>query len=236
MWTSNSNDKDNSNDKFDLPSLGDFDSAKREISKISNWFDQTMGSLRGSWDDANFEALGQTLGQSLNQFKGGIYSDALTAYPIPSIQQYNSCLDKGGRSIWTEDGFWRCIMKGSNPVPEHLKKQFPDYTAFLDYQRKLVKERESAQTRALESPKKDSSWSFSLPVSFPGSDRPRLISEDEARGKRVVSQSQETQTITLDNGDLETRTKTIQNFDDGTAFVKTSKDVGNGGNNGWFWK
>lgn len=235
MWTSNSNDKEDDNNKLDFPSLGDLDSAKREIGKFSNWFDQTMGSLRGNWDEANFEALGQTLGQSVNQFRSGISSDAL-AYPVPSIQQYSNCLDKGGRSIWTEDGFWRCILKGTNSVPDHLKKQFPDYTAFLDYQRKLVKERENAESRALENTKNDRPWSFSSLTSFPGSDRPRLITEEEARGKRLVSQSQETQTVTLDNGDLETRTKTIQKFDDGTAFVKSSKDVGSGSNNGWFWK
>ncbi|KAI3404860.2 hypothetical protein KGF56_002377 [Candida oxycetoniae] len=35
------------------------------------------------------------------------------AYKGPSIRQYHDCLDKQGKSIWDEKGYWRCLFPAS---------------------------------------------------------------------------------------------------------------------------
>lgn len=47
------------------------------------------------------------------------------AFKGPSIRQYHNCLDKQGKSIWDEQGYWRCLFPESE-VPVRLldyKKQ-----------------------------------------------------------------------------------------------------------------
>ena len=171
---------------------------------------------------------------------------------VPTAREYAQCLDQGGRSVWAEDGFWRCLFKGQT-LPPHLKHEFTDYTGFLEYQRDLVRratvdrqlagrQQQASQLQTdlfkPESASPTSNWSlgslFSGDSVFPGSDRPRLISEAEAEGKRAISENVSSESVTLDDGTLQTRTKQIRYFDDGTACVKNTTDRGEA--KGWFWK
>lgn len=132
---------------------------------------------------------------------------ALEAYPVPTVRQYANCVDAGGKSVWTDDGIWRCLLSGASPPPG--LKQFTDYTKFLDYQKSLVAAASVHEPSSLNA-------TSSLPVKF--------VSKDEAKGKDVVGQSSSTEAFTADDGNVEVRRRTVKYYSDGTASVETSTD------------
>lgn len=151
------------------------------------------------------------LSSSLNSLLG-FDPHAVEAYPVPSLKQYTHCVDNGGKSVWTEDGVWRCLFKGSKP-PGNLKMEFLDYTKFLEYQRDLV-------SKSVNSPE-----SFNDIVDPTRRFEPyKYISKADAKGKSVVGQSTATEAFTVDDGKTEVRKKTVKYYDDGTASVETSTD------------
>lgn len=186
-----SNDNENAVDLFDAWS-------NAAVGNVSDFLKNTFGS----WNQ---------VGRRIDSFFP-VDSDATEAYPVPTLGQYSSCLDKGGKSIWTEDGYWRCLLKGAAP-PSNLK-QFPDYISFLEYQKELTASKIHSEADKLKYLGLSEGSKFST----------KFISEEEAKGKTVAAQSSSTEAATLQNGLTEFRTKTIKYYDDGTASIKTTTD------------
>ncbi|CAN6669261.1 hypothetical protein TRVA0_041S00914 [Trichomonascus vanleenenianus] len=187
-------------------------------------FDRVAG-LFGNWRMRDIE---DTLGSSLpwlhsNFEHGG--EENLWAFPVPSARQYDRCKDAGGESAWNKDGVWRCLFGGDDK-----KETFKDYTSYLDWRRGM------RQAIAAEREKERQQWqSIWRPNESTGSNV-RYISESEAEklGKKVVSSSVTSETISKDDGQLETKKVVKKWYDDGS--VSLSESTTNGKNGGWFWK
>lgn len=200
-----------------------------------SWFDETAGQLTGLLN----ETTGLITGTTFNEL-GSVFnsSNSLLAYRLPSIRQYDECKgQEGTRSVWTEDGVWRCLFKGQR-APEHLKHEFTDVTGFLDYQRNLLQTKRKEEAAFLQEMREKQAdlWKpFSASSAFSGANNPKIISEEEAKGKKVVWESSNSEVYTLEDGTRQTRAEHVKYFDDGTATVKHNEGKGLDKSN-WFWK
>ncbi|KAG5421016.1 hypothetical protein I9W82_000106 [Candida metapsilosis] len=62
-------------------------------------------------------------------FKLGSTPFGFRAYKGPSTRQYNECLDKHGKSLWDDQGYWRCLFPEAEvpvDVLDFKKKYFGD--------------------------------------------------------------------------------------------------------------
>lgn len=87
--------------------------------------------------DLNTESGGSTLTDLWNNngfgrdfpFKFGSTPFGYRAYKGPSTRQYNDCLDKHGKSLWDDRGYWRCLFPEAEvpvDVLDFKKKYFGD--------------------------------------------------------------------------------------------------------------
>ncbi len=58
-------------------------------------------------------------GQFSGSFKSGSTPFGYYVYHGPSIRNYNECLTKNGKSVWDDQGYWRCLFPNSE-VPVEL--------------------------------------------------------------------------------------------------------------------
>lgn len=237
MWP-----KDNDEDKDSIGIVSPFDSSFNWNSPTQwrSWLDETAGQISSLLNDTT----GLTMGNSLSELASAFgSSNPLTAYKVPSIRQYDECKSQeGSRSVWTEDGVWRCLFKGQR-APEHLKLEFTDITGFLDYQRKLLQTKRKEEATRMQEIRKNrddiTKWTpfQHNPSAFPGGNRPRIISEEEAKGKKVVWESSNSEAYTLEDGTCQTRAQHVKYFDDGTATISRNEGNGSEGtSSSWFWK
>lgn len=119
------------------------------------------------------------------------------------------------------------------------RRLFPDYTSYLDW--KVIARKALAEKRVRERDQWDQNERHRL--SPPSHDDPRKaivhVSEAEAEknGKRIISSSVSSETVTKDDGTLETRKVVQKYYDDGTSSV--TENVYNSkqkDSRGWFWK
>ncbi|RCK59005.1 Mitochondrial peculiar membrane protein 1 [Candida viswanathii] len=61
----------------------------------------------------------QQFGNLTGSFKSGSTPFGYYVYKGPSIRYYNECLDKNGKSVWDDQGYWRCLFPNSE-VPVEL--------------------------------------------------------------------------------------------------------------------
>lgn len=166
----------------------------------------------------------------------------LWAYPVPSTKQYSQCQDLGGNSVWTREGVWRCLFPASQAdldaelrKPKDERRLYGDYTGFLDW--KAGMRRAMLAARAKERAEQEKNQP-QRQMSSLWSGKPKYISESEATaaGKRIVSSSISSETITKDDGSLETKKVVQKWYDDGTT--SKTEEVSNSVDktSGWFWK
>uniref|UniRef100_A0A060T7J2 ARAD1B19624p n=1 Tax=Blastobotrys adeninivorans TaxID=409370 RepID=A0A060T7J2_BLAAD len=219
LWSVNNFNKDEFNELRDK-------TMDRMQDLMSSYSDKVQGSLE--------EHFPWVFSLSSPFFTGREDSaENLWSYPVPSARQYDQCIDAGGKSAWNKDGLWRCLFP-QNPEYNNKDKWFSDYSGFLDWRRHMrqvaVKER---QQRELEAKKEHESVQNALTKPA------RFISESDAEsaGKRVVSTSVTSETITNNEGQLETKRRVEKWYDDGTKSVKETIENGeNKGSSGWFWR
>lgn len=61
----------------------------------------------------------QQFGNLTGSFKNGSTPFGYYSYKGPSIRYYNECLNKDGKSVWDDQGYWRCLFPNSE-VPVEL--------------------------------------------------------------------------------------------------------------------
>lgn len=149
-------------------------------------------------------------------FFGGKEQSAenLWAFPVPSARQYDQCKETGGTSAWNKEGVWRCLFGDD---AKDKTSWFKDYTSFLDWRRDMYKA--EIAKRQKEREQWDQLWSST------SSDKPdKYISETEANrlGKKVVSSSVTSETVSKDDGKLETKRIVKKWYDDGTCSMNES--------------
>lgn len=143
---------------------------------------------------------------------------------VPTEREYADCVSKRGDSVWLEDGSYKCLFP-SDPSPEG--KWFKDFKGYLDFRDQMRRAREAERSRLLDAP-------YHRDSPFPGGEHPRLISEKEASNKHPVSTNISSESVTLDDGTLETLRREVKLYDDNTAYVKETKE--NSKDKGWFWR
>lgn len=155
-----------------------------------------------------------------------------TARPVPTVRQHARCKEKGGQGKWDERGWWHCLLPGQTEFTG--KNMFGDYTAYLEFKNRM---REAALREAEEQARKSA---VTPTISWYGDEKPRLISEEEAKGKQLVSSQIISETVTENDGTLATRRKTIRRYSDNTATLSESTERREPGKDdfpgGWFWK
>jgi hypothetical protein len=142
-------------------------------------------------------------------------------------------------SAWSTEGVWKCLFpkdaaehrrlfEGSNP------QYFKEYTALLEFRRGMrnaERERERSRWSRDSSPRETTQHSDPAKI--------RFISESEADrvGKTVVSSQVRSETVSKDDGTLETKRVVKKYYDDNTASVSETVDSGKqaASNSGWFW-
>lgn len=154
---------------------------------------------------------------------GALQSLGFRGNSVPSERQYADCVAKKGDSVWLEDGSYKCLFP-SDPTPEG--KWFKDFKGFLDFREQMRNARMKERRELAKSHFNDSP--------FPGGEHPRLISEKEAKTKHPISTNMTSESVTLDDGTLETIRREVRLFDDNTAYVKESTE--NSKDKGWFWR
>lgn len=163
------------------------------------------------------------------------------AFPVPSTKQYAQCKELEGQSIWTREGVWRCLFPQNNQQleqelqmqPSEDRKLFADYTSYLDW--KTAFRKAMAAQRQRERQELKQQWEKERELYA----NPKYISQTEAEksGKRVISSSVSSETISKEDGSLETKKVVQKWYEDGTSSVtetvSTSPDQSS---KGWFWK
>lgn len=61
----------------------------------------------------------QQFGNLTGSFKTGSTPFGYYSYKGPSIRYYNECMNKNGKSVWDDQGYWRCLFPNSE-VPVEL--------------------------------------------------------------------------------------------------------------------
>lgn len=178
----------------------------------------------------------------------------LWAYPVPSFRQYNKCVDNNGVSAWSRDGVWRCLFPsseaeldfdGKNVSDPADRRWFKDYSVFLDWRRAMYlaqvakaksEEEQRAQLRDQSRSLLNDQWKSPFPDST--TKDLKYVSEEEARnqGKRVISSSMFSETVTQDDGTVAHKTCVKKWYDDNTVSVTETTDSKPLDHKGWFWK
>lgn len=163
------------------------------------------------------------------------------AFPVPSARQYEKCVDKEGVSAWNRDGVWKCLFPKSAEEHRALFEgtspdYFKEYNALLEFRRKM---------RKAEAERERQRWTdtATLGTSTKPADNGKLryVSESDAEkaGKTVVSSQVWSETVSKDDGTLETKRVVKKFYDDNTASVSETVDSGtrsgSGSGSGWFW-
>lgn len=115
---------------------------------------------------------------------------------------------------------------------------FSDFTSYLDWKSEIRKaieyKKKQDRERYSDSYPEDNVSKAITPIR----NNKSYISEEEAEklGKKVISSSIESRTITTENGDLETKKIVRKWYDDGTASISESVKTTPRSSSGWFWK
>lgn len=175
-------------------------------------------------------------------------ANSLWAFPVPSARQYERCKEADGKSVWNKDGVWRCLFPNDENYSKVNGDYFKDYTGFLDWRRQMklamVEERNK---RRKEKEEQWSQWqqtndnSSATGSSNNNNSGVKYISATEAekQGKKIISSSILNETVTKDDGSIETKQVVKKWYDDGTTSMTESINNNNNhgdGKNGWFWK
>lgn len=159
------------------------------------------------------------------------------AFPVPSTKQYAKCKELEGSSVWTQEGVWRCLFpKNKHQLNKELnataasdpedRKLFGDYSSYLDWKSvmrsNMAAQRQRERQEMVEKEKVGTKY----------------ISQSEAEksGKRVISSSMSSQTISKDDGSLETKQVVQKWYEDGTSSLTETVSTSPDHAKGWFWK
>jgi hypothetical protein len=177
-------------------------------------------------------------------------------YPVPSMRQYDRCKENDGVSVWSRDGVWRCLFPNVSDAKEQLKnldidgnngtrledqQWFSDYSFYLDWRRAMRKAEEAKREQEWQRSKQhyDSLWS-DKPTEQKSKVPTKYVSELEAekQGKNVISTSVVSETVSREDGTLETKRIVKKWYDDDTVSVSETVNTGldNDNKGGWFWK
>lgn len=161
------------------------------------------------------------------------------AYPVPSTKQYADCKELQGKSVWTREGVWRCLFPQDQlKLDQELRKPnterrlFGDYITYLDWKtgmRKALLEKRQHEREQLKAEWEKEQHVFA---------NPKYISQAEAEknGKKVISSSISTETLSKEDGSFETKKVVQKWYDDGTSSIAENISNSKDKRSGWFWK
>lgn len=149
----------------DIAAVNDFIN-NQIVSPLGNYFD--MNSIQNVFSGSNFpfnDSVHELIGGITKGFGSERLATGLKAYPTPSTQLYQKCVDKDGLSVWDDQGWWRCLFpKATLDGDNVLSKEdvlgddtnkfglfFKDYTGYLDWKsqmKQLVKQKDEEQQLA----------------------------------------------------------------------------------------
>lgn len=217
MFGKGKEDKDNEDKNNWSDDVGEF--IDKTFDRVHNAVNTYSGNIQDTLEE-NFPWLGSFNLPVSSPFFGGKEQSAenLWAFPVPSARQYDQCKDAGGTSAWNKEGVWRCLF---GPDAKD-KSWFHDYTGFLDWRREMYR------AMAAKRKKEQEQWSQLWDSKTDDSPK-RYIAEAEAErmGKKVVSSSISSETVTKDDGNLETKRVVKKWYDDGTCSVNESVSTRN---------
>ncbi|CCH45271.1 Mitochondrial peculiar membrane protein 1 [Wickerhamomyces ciferrii] len=200
------------------------------ISPLGNVLD--LGGLKEVFGSGDFP-----FNQNVNELLGGItkgfgeerFATGLKAYPTPSAQLYQKCLDKDGLSVWDDKGWWRCLFpKGTLNGDRVLSKEdvledksnkyglfFNDYTGFLGWKsqmKQLIRQKDEEQKISRQRENiQDIYNGYAKDISFENGEHD------------IISSSKSVSFRTLPNGDGEEITEISNYFKDGKSENKKFK-------------
>lgn len=245
IFSNSQQDKDYTDSQVDRTINERFASPK-DIAAVNDFLNNQVISPLGHFFDLNsissvFDSSRIPFNENVNEIIGGItrgfgsgdesLTTGLKAYPTPSAQLYQKCLDKDGLSVWDDKGWWRCLFpKGSLDGEHVLAKEdvlndqsnkfglfFKDYTGYLDWKsqmKQLIKQKDQEQKLARQRDNieniyndyaKDSNFDFGQ------------------GGDDIISSSKSVYFKTLPNGDGEEITEISNVFRDGNSEKKKFK-------------
>ncbi|KAI5951146.1 hypothetical protein KGF54_004220 [Candida jiufengensis] len=135
-WLFNNNTNNNSKDEFENfinEAYNDVYEYNKDDQKKQNYKFPPFYQTRDSGFDKN-----SSIGSSFKEFfenspflqnahlKFGATPFGYRSYKGPSIRQYHDCLDKQGKTVWDDQGYWRCLFPEST-VPVDLLKFKSNY-------------------------------------------------------------------------------------------------------------
>lgn len=188
--------------------------------------------------------------KEINKDRAPASCSNLWAYPVPSFRQYNKCMENNGVSAWSRDGVWRCLFPNSvqdldfdgTQTASEDRRWFKDYSVFLDWRRAMYVAQLTKVQQELDAKKQQRQQSFESsdwkqPFGSSSKDV-KYVSESEAekQGKRVISSSIVSETVSQEDGTLQTKQRIKKWYDDNTVSVTETTDAKPQDSKGWFWK
>lgn len=201
-----------------------------KLDEVWDLTDRTFDKFTNKFNDVWSRDWEDTIGNSLPWVSSTFFDskkENLWAFPVPSARQYDKCKDADGVSAWNKDGIWRCLF--NNEHQQDPDNWFTKYGNFLDWRRQMRKNLVAQREKELE--QWQSIWKPS------SSQKEKYISESEAEkaGKNVTSSSFTSETVTKDDGSLETKRVVKKWYDDGTVSLSESTKNDQNKLHGWFW-
>ena len=217
---------------------------------ISDITEKATSSFNKVFNNETFNDAFDQLSQ-LDKWYAGSDKPGLKAYPFPSVEKYDKCVENSGVSVWDENGWWRCLFPNSTARVGELSLEdiqndkenknglfFKDYNQLLSWRshlKKLAREKqELKQAESIQSIYDD----YSKDVDFP---------EGDSGVQDVVRTSKSVYFRTLPNGDSEEITKIKNVFKDGKKQSEEIKRIfpkdggepiverSDGGSKSWIW-